>query len=303
MLNNFIIFSIFNILSNCTIIIESLYINIFNIIVNNSIILICIFTAVLIINFIKFSGVIKDTIVKTGRFGVGLATVASGVKAAKDLVEEFFPLGTGGGGSSSYYDSSDKNKTNSKDDSKQDESKEDSENNKDKNESKDSSNNDNNSNDSMGQDNNTTNNSNDSENKSNKSNVNLSTKSFVLSIASIGSNVNKNSTSSSLRQKFSLLLSLIISTIFKKFKKVGNRIALLTHYFYNLLTRWVSCKNKLIGQFFILPMIINNVSSNVPSDSDSLVRFCLATFILLLLGLFSFISIIGYFVSFYLLQK
>ena len=139
-----------------------------------------------------------------------------------------------------------------------------------------------------------------------------------------------------------LIFSSIISTILKKFKKVGNRITLFTQYLYkkvmlgtekikNILiscyasnlfsvgkkevrralqaltflfhTRGVSWKNKFIGQFFLFPMIINNVSSNVPSDSDSLVRFCLATFILLLLGLFSFISIIGYFVSFYLLQK
>ena len=145
----------------------------------------------------------------------------------------------------------------------------------------------------------------DSENKSKKGNVSVSTKSFVLSIASIGSNVNKHSTYSSLRHNVYFFFSSIISTIFKKFKKVGNRITikLFTQYFYNLPTLWVNCKNKLMGQFFIFPMIINNVSSNVPSDSDSLVRFCLASFILLLLGLFSFISIIGYFVSFYLLQK
>ena len=134
----------------------------------------------------------------------------------------------------------------------------------------------------------------DSENKSKKGNVSVSTKSFVLSIASIGSNVNKHSTYSSLRHNVYFFFSSIISTIFKKFKKVGNRITikLFTQYFYNLPTLWVNCKNKLMGQFFIFPMIINNVSSNVPSDSDSLVRFCLASFILLLLGLFIFISII-----------
>ena len=54
---------------------------------------------------------------------------------------------------------------------------------------------------------------------------------------------------------------------------------------------------------FLFPFIINSMGSNITNDSESIIRYTFSMFTLSLIVLISFINIIGYILSLYLLSK